>query len=176
MLVKLSVHERTPPGAPIAVECDVHRDGDALVVRFILHDPEGAVSIERWRGGDRTDGLWRTTCFEAFARPAGAAGYIEVNVAPSGDWATYRFDAYREGMRDAEVEPTIDRDAASLSMRLDCGATDAFAGADWDVALSAVIEEKDGTKSYWALAHPAGAPDFHHRDCFALQLAAPEAA
>ena len=43
------------------------------------------------------------------------------------------------------------------------------------IALSAVIEEVDGTKSYWALRHPPGAPDFHHPDCFALELPAPEA-
>jgi hypothetical protein len=39
-----------------------------------------------------------------------------------------------------------------------------------------VIEESDGTKSYWALAHPAGPPDFHDPTCFALDLAAPSAA
>jgi hypothetical protein len=39
------------------------------------------------------------------------------------------------------------------------------------LGLSAVIEEKDGTKSYWALAHPPGdKPDFHHLDCFAVEL------
>ena len=43
------------------------------------------------------------------------------------------------------------------------------------LGLSAVIEEIDGTKSYWALAHAPGPPDFHHPDCFALQLPAPEA-
>jgi hypothetical protein len=42
----------------------------------------------------------------------------------------------------------------------------------WHLGLSAVIEERNGNKSYWALAHPPGAPDFHHRDCFALELAA----
>src|SRR3546814_9971873 len=42
------------------------------------------------------------------------------------------------------------------------------------VALSAVIEETDGTKSYWALRHPPGKPDFHHPDCFALALGAPD--
>ncbi len=41
------------------------------------------------------------------------------------------------------------------------------------IALSAVIEETDGTKSYWALRHPPGPPDFHHPDCFALTLEAP---
>ncbi len=40
------------------------------------------------------------------------------------------------------------------------------------LALSAVIEEKEGTKSYWALKHPPGKPDFHHPDCFALTLPA----
>jgi hypothetical protein len=35
-----------------------------------------------------------------------------------------------------------------------------------------VIEAIDGTLSYWALAHAPGSPDFHHLDCFALELAA----
>ena len=34
----------------------------------------------------------------------------------------------------------------------------------------AVIEEKDGTKSYWALAHPSPEPDFHNPGCFAARL------
>jgi hypothetical protein len=37
-------------------------------------------------------------------------------------------------------------------------------------AVSAVIEQHDGAISYWALAHPAGKPDFHHRDGFVLKL------
>ena len=32
------------------------------------------------------------------------------------------------------------------------------------------IEDIDGGISYWALAHPAGKPDFHHPDSFALIL------
>ena len=43
------------------------------------------------------------------------------------------------------------------------------------VGLSVVIEDTDGTKSYWALAHPPGAPDFHHPTCFAATLPAPDA-
>jgi hypothetical protein len=36
-----------------------------------------------------------------------------------------------------------------------------------------VLEEQDGTKSYWAIAHPdPDKPDFHHPDCFAAQLGA----
>jgi hypothetical protein len=42
--------------------------------------------------------------------------------------------------------------------------------APWRLGLSAVIEETSGRKSYWALAHPPGKPDFHHADCFAYEL------
>jgi hypothetical protein len=43
------------------------------------------------------------------------------------------------------------------------------------LGLSAVIESCNGSLSYWALRHPAGKPDFHHADAFALGLEAPEA-
>jgi hypothetical protein len=36
----------------------------------------------------------------------------------------------------------------------------------WHLGLSAVIEDTNGGKSYWALTHPPGGPDFHHSDCF----------
>jgi len=39
-----------------------------------------------------------------------------------------------------------------------------------ELAITAVIEESDGTKSYWALAHPAGKPDFHAAESFALSV------
>jgi hypothetical protein len=53
------------------------------------------------------------------------------------------------------------------------GATIAVdAETQWQLGLSAVLEEKDGTKSYWALAHPADEkPDFHAPDCFVARLA-----
>ena len=46
------------------------------------------------------------------------------------------------------------------------------AGIEWQLGLSAILEEKDGTKSYWALSHPGGdKPDFHDPVCFAARLA-----
>ena len=41
--------------------------------------------------------------------------------------------------------------------------------------LAAIIEETNGSLSYWALAHPSALPDFHHRLGFALQVGAPAA-
>lgn len=42
----------------------------------------------------------------------------------------------------------------------------------WQLGLSAIVEERNGRMSYWALAHPPGKPDFHHPSCFALGLPA----
>jgi hypothetical protein len=123
--------------------------------------------------GVRADGLWRTTCFEAFLRAEGEEPYREWNFAPSGDWAAYDFSGYRAGMASAEV-------AAQPYIRMEdnltwwaVGATISVAAATrWQLGLSAVLEERDGTRSYWALAHPPGdKPDFHAADCFAARLA-----
>ena len=122
----------------------------------------------------RVDELWRHTCFEAFIRAAPGGSYYEFNFAPSTQWAAYRFDGYRSGMRVAaeigapkiEVEST--RECYTLRASLELPELPSSSG--WRLALSAVIEEANGRKSFWALAHPPGKPDFHHPDCFAGEL------
>lgn len=123
------------------------------------------------RGG-REDGLWRHTCFEAFIAPdAAAPGYLEINAAPSLAWASYLFSDYRSGQRDAAEAPLerlrVQRDASSLALEADL-AWDA--GVAPRIGLCAVLEELDGSLSYWALAHAPGRPDFHRRESFVLQL------
>jgi hypothetical protein len=44
-------------------------------------------------------------------------------------------------------------------------------GRAWSLGLSAVLEEQDGTKSHWALAHGGDKPDFHDPACFTASLA-----
>jgi hypothetical protein len=120
----------------------------------------------------RADELWRTTCVEAFLRKPDSPSYREWNFAPSGAWAAYDFADYRQHMAPAEI-------SAAPYIRVEdnftwwaLGATIGVdADASWQLGLSAVLEEQDGTKSYWALAHPSDQPDFHHPDCFVARLA-----
>lgn len=120
---------------------------------------------------ERTDALWKTTCFEAFLRPLGAESYLEWNFAPSGKWAAYEFSGYRAGMISAEVDaPPYIRVEDNFTWWA-LGATIAVpAHTNWELGLSAVLEERDGNKSYWALAHPSDKPDFHDPGCFAGHL------
>jgi hypothetical protein len=128
----------------------------------------------------RTDGLWRDTCFEAFLRGPSSATYYEFNFAPSTQWAAYKFSGYRSNMRVAtEIKaPRIVVEArrqhymlqASLQFDETLPLASRGGAAIWRVGLSAVIKETSGQQSYWALAHPSGKPDFHHSDCFALEV------
>lgn len=118
----------------------------------------------------RADDLWEHTCFEAFVG-TGGPGYLEFNLSPSGQWAAYRFEGYRDGganLRDVEapsIELMIDSGRLVLRARVQIPPADALT-----VGLTAVIEERGQRWSYWASNHPAGAPDFHQASGRTLTL------
>ena len=128
----------------------------------------------------RQDELWRRTCFEAFVGVAGSSIYTEFNFAPSTAWAAYRFDGYRAGMispPELNVLPDVQHTDDILDLWATVDISDDAAlclSGEWQMGLTAVIEERDGTKSYWALAHAPGPPDFHNRDCWTARLPAPD--
>ena len=104
------------------------------------------------------------------SRRAAAGGYREFNFSPSTQWAAYDFDGYRAGMRNADVlAPRIEGRHGQKHYELHV-AFDLPGDGPWRVALTAVIEETGGVKSYWALKHAPGKPDFHHADGFVLEL------
>jgi hypothetical protein len=149
---------------------------DVMRVEFHLFGDLTKLAIPSPVIEQRSDRLWEHSCFEVFlADPAGQ--YTEVNLSPSSEWASYRFDSYRNGMQEAWLAPYPHIETAPGRLSLVCY-LELRALRYWPtaIALSAVIEEKDGTKSYWALRHPPGEPDFHHPDCFALTLEAPDLA
>lgn len=145
---------------------------DVLRIEYALIGALDRVKIPVPTIGERTDELWQATCFEAFLRLPGQ-GYVEYNLSPSGNWACYRFEAYREGMQPASPAPYLHVERSNE--RLGLTAYIELSAVPDALALSAVIEQTDGIKSYWALRHPPGKPDFHHPDCFALQLPASSA-
>lgn len=175
--LSLLCHPDTPPfrveGVYARLVVGAHR---RLVLDFQIVAPSDTVLLPQKSAPSRRDGLWNTTCMEMFVGAHKRAYYCEYNYSPSGEWAAYRFLNYRADMAamDTDAPPTVlveTRERATL-IRID----DEFPTARFNsvkIALSAVIEETDGTKSYWALRHPPGAPDFHHPDCFALTLEAP---
>lgn len=166
---RLVPHPDRPPAPRLGIEASWERAGTRLKLEYRI-----AGEVERLRLAGpaavpaRRDALWRHSCCELFVAGAGE-GYAEFNFAPSGDWAAYAFDGYRAGMRQLDVTPprvTMWREPAAVVL----AATLDLPGPAERLALTAVIEDEDGALSFWSVAHPAGKPDFHHADCFALKL------
>jgi hypothetical protein len=179
MEIALICHPSTPTDAVRGLTVTVRRDTGTLRVAFALDADPRALRIPEARAPRCASRLWEHTCFEAFLAAAGPA-YHEFNFAPSGEWAAHAFLDYRDGglLDDASLAPAIttrvrddglDLDAVVSLARL----SPAYAHASLRLGLTAVIEARDGSLSYWALHHPAERPDFHHADGFALRVEPP---
>ncbi|HXC55516.1 MAG TPA: DOMON-like domain-containing protein [Rhizomicrobium sp.] len=174
MRLSLTRHPDTPCEAVTGIDVEFERPrAGPWRLHYVVAGTIGDILLPPAAPAARTDELWRHTCFEAFVKPSPGDAYYEFNLAPSTQWATYRFDAYRSGMRAAG-------DVAARVLELQTTATRLELQAALEppelgplrLGLCAVIAESNGRISYWALAHPPGKPDFHHPDCFAAQIAA----
>ncbi len=164
------------PSPDLRLEGEVSRQGPHLRLRYRL---DGAIETVQlpppMASPTRQDGLWRTTCFECFWGIAGERPYWELNLSPAGHWNLYRLEDYRLGLRpESGYEKPLHRVSQGdsvLSMDLDLSLPAPIPPeAPLEVAIAAVIEDRRGQLSYWALAHPGAEPDFHHRDAFLLRL------
>ncbi|MEP7243957.1 MAG: DOMON-like domain-containing protein [Gammaproteobacteria bacterium] len=160
-------------GAVRAFEVNVglSKEG-ALSLHYVLEANLSRLRLAPAREPDRTDELWKHTCFEAFVRSPGGAPYREFNFSPSTQWAAYSFEGYRQGMAAANVSTPphvlVEQSANRLdvTVQLELGT----ASRSVELALAAVLEDENGRLTYWALKHPAAKPDFHHQDAFTLKL------
>lgn len=181
--LELTCHPATRTDAVRRLAVGVDRSpGGVLRLAFRLAGDLARIRVPA-RGRTRPgDGLWEHTCCEAFIRVEDAAAYHELNFAPSGEWAGYAFRAYRQriGLVDAALAPQLVIDMAGEAIQLDAivqldRLSARYPRASLQVGLSAVIEGRDGTHSYWALGHAGARPDFHRPETWTLRLEPPGA-
>jgi hypothetical protein len=174
----LEAHPETPNDAVRSIEVRASRlQSGALTMSYVLNADLDRLRIPRWQLPRIGDRLWRHTCFEFFIRRKHGPGYHEFNFSPSGEWAAYAFERYREAaaLGREELKPSIAVRRTATKLELDVsldvhGLSPEHAVHALTLAVSAVIEARDGSLSYWALKHPPGKPDFHHSDAFVLGL------
>ena len=152
-------HPDAPPGAIHTIDAELRRIEGGAVATFRAIGEVSRLVVPSPAAPVRTDGLWKTTCFEIFVAADGSE-YDEYNLSPSGAWAAYRFEDYRSGMspKDAviEIDSSLDDKGLSLIAKIE---------SQFDlpshIGLTAVIEEADGVIRYWSTAFAPGKPDFH---------------
>jgi hypothetical protein len=172
-LLTLVGHAQTPNAAIRSLSSGVHMNETELGLRFLLSADMAALRIPRLAPPRCADELWRHTCFEAFIATASGSLYHEFNFSPSGEWAAYAFSAYRERSTAAlSIDPRIAVRPAVNTLDLEATLPRAALppGDQLLLGLCAVIEDRSGRMSCWALRHPPGKPDFHERASFAHTL------
>lgn len=97
-------HPLTPADFVGGLEAGAAADSGVLRLHYALRGDPRRMRVPAPGAAGRTDRLWAHTCFEAFVRVEDAPGYLELNFSPSGQWAAYRFDAYRQGMTPLALE------------------------------------------------------------------------
>lgn len=161
----LILHQTCDLGPIRAVTATLTATFEGCEAEFRLDGHIPAIVLPQPTAPERMDNLWKTTCFEIFWQPLGDTYYREFNLSPSGRWAAYDFDSFREGMRDAPVGSIAiacshDDEGVLLRARI---AADLPSPAQ--VALNAIVEHPDGGMQFWALAFAPGKPEFHSEAC-----------
>ncbi|MBD3730552.1 MAG: DOMON-like domain-containing protein [Sphingomonadales bacterium] len=167
----LILHPDCKPGPVHALSAQIEPTHGGCHVRFRIEGEISRIKIPFFAPPGRADDLWKTTCFECFWQHEGSRGYREFNFSPSSEWAAYDLEDYRTGYSNPEVAAVAVACAYNgdeLTLHANIGAVLPLPA---HVALTAVIEDRDGGMEYWSLAFPPGAPDFHHPACRTLKLA-----
>ncbi len=175
------------PATPDDIVTDITVEVDSLTADLLVLDYRIRGDIDRLQLPAQApsrfqDLLWQHTCLEAFIGFTDTDSYFEFNFSPSSQWAVYRFESYRQGVTSIDPLPPprviVRRHADYLEADVDihlgaiAGLTaNEIKGRELRLAVSAVMKSDQDRICYWALAHPPGKPDFHHRDGFALRLA-----
>jgi hypothetical protein len=176
--VTLVRHPESRSGAVRAIGVRVCREAAGmLAISYLIEGDLARVQVPTPRPPQCVDGLWKHTCCECFVALKGQPEYYEFNFSPSAEWAAYAFAKYRDGapLADQALNPKIAVRKSTGQLELSASISidrlsSAYPCATLALAVAAVIEEKDGVLSYWALRHPAGKPDFHQRDSFVLEI------
>jgi hypothetical protein len=164
------------PLVPLEITGAITRQGPILTLRYELRGDLAALALpDPADRPARRDGLWQETCFEFFLAPQNLPQYWEFNLSPAGHWNVYAFRAYRQGMHEestlAALPFSVLRAPASLLVTLKVDVAGFIPpGQPLDAAIAAVVKDRNGAITYWALAHPGPRPDFHRRDAFIIKL------
>lgn len=150
---------------------------DEVILEYFLIGPTRHLHFPPLHDGEdttRRDELWKTTCLEAFFSfdQDSDSPYLEVNCSPNGDWNAYHFTGYRQGMKPDGtasvklIHRSSESDQAIFRVKIQSPAMKHFK----QLGVTAVIEFSDGSKGYFALAHPGPQADFHNKTGFTHSL------
>jgi hypothetical protein len=160
----------------IEINGRVNRKDNVLSIEYQLFGDLNSISIAPPANPpSRQFHLWEATCFEFFIGIPGDANYWEFNLSPSGDWAIFALDDYRQGLRDETAFTSlpfkVDRYPNYITLSLEFDLSElVFLEQDLEMSVTTVIKSSQNELSYWAITHSGKEADFHLRDSFVIKI------
>lgn len=161
----------------IKISGTIARERNILTVHYLLSGKVGNILFpEPVSQPGRRNELWLATCLEFFIAIPGLPQYWEFNLSPSGEWNAFHIDAYRrvgfreeDRIRELELQFLDEIEIYRMNAVIDLNPI-IGSGTHIQAGITAVIQALDRHETYWALAHPRSAADFHIRESFTLLL------
>lgn len=178
MLYNLKPYEINPEVQNIQVQASIKRNQNILVVEYTLIDPQDKIFVSPdMFTNKRQKGLWKSTCFEIFWKPSVSKNnaYWELNLSSDLNWNVFVFDDIRKPVEKEDLnvkDISFSRKNSKphqFFIELDLGQC-GLGDQKIKLSLTTVLEHKNKTKSYWALAHKGSAPDFHNMESFIITI------
>ena len=161
----------------INITGEITRSDNHLSIRYLASGEIDQIAFPLPTASpSRKNDLWKTTCFEFFISVKDKPKYWEFNLSPSGDWNVYVMDAYRQvNMREEKAFEQLpfefDSNNAHLSLKISVDVSPIIQPEQTlQIGIATIIQTKDVTETYWALAHPTPQANFHTRESFILSL------
>jgi hypothetical protein len=162
-------------GADSTIYVTIAKSNHEIIAEFIL---QGDTRSIQWPAtaehtGPGTD-LWKHTCFELFLSEPNHREYWEYNFSPTGQWAIYAFQDYRQpATLSATYTPMIEPPHYSdrkFTLQVRFTPEPPLINTPLNIGIATIIESLDGQFDYYALRHCGNKPDFHLPESFILQL------
>ncbi len=157
----------------IDLSVKVDRQGDFLILRHVMTGAIESILMAEPEVPVRRMRLWETTCFECFFGVPGQDLYWEINLSTAGHWNVFRLDNYRSGLREElsiqALSILVDRSVFSLETELDLSLL-GIQDSEIELSVTAVIADKRGAMSHWAVCHGGIEADFHLRNSFVIRI------
>jgi hypothetical protein len=172
----LKLFPAATPLSHLEITGNIARGAYRLTVRFTVLGRLADIAIPASAATPvRRGGLWEETCLELFLGVKSSRRYWEFNLSPAGHWNVYRFAGYRKGRQEETAYTTlpflVEIQPSALSLALDVALDRIIpAGRTLEVGICAVIQDRSGQRTYWALTHRGQRADFHRRDSFMVEL------
>ena len=174
MQVTLVPHKKltTPPNYSVSVQ--VNWTGPHLSLEYEIKGDLNTLVLPPLNSKPkRLDELWKHTCFEAFLGLNNDPHYWELNISPSGDWNLYSFSNYRTGQSlETRIHKMnheiLESNSTCHRSKITLDVSNFLPETLIPIGLTAVIEHRDSSKTYWAIRHCSDQPDFHIRESFLI--------